>query len=1073
MQSEVTVGEGLPTASEIDTFENVTVFDRLSSNGCCSIEIEYPEELSSAKARKNYKDRVLRESPETLIANYSTVDNCRVKCNLLLYTEHPSAWHSALCSTYCNIRKGGIGRGRQLTVFEDSDADSVMLTVNIYHNGTVMVQGRESSLDLFENSFPALRERVERAKTVPELANPQPLPPPPVQPSSQPPHPQHSPVTDSPRQVSNIRALKECLSVLELQFTEFREHTEHKLATLSQASPSEQLRDEVYRLKTEHRAEVGKISKNKKKLKKKQKRQAALLERRMQEIEELERQTELTRAQELLLQSGSPAHTEQGEGSPATQHPPARALYSAQRGEEEEEEEEEGCENHSDRAEERCGEKQDQEKEEEEEEVVWEGEVEGGGDAPSAGEREQQKVALSEQTAAWINSPAALILTPALAPTLTPTHTLTPTLTPTHTLTPTLTPTSTPALTPTLTPTPALTPTPTLTPTHILAPTLTTTLTPSLTPTLLPGAAIDTPKTNGHVLLEQEEEEGEEEEEEEDDEDEDDEDEDEEEEPEQQRGCCPSAEAEHSSSDGRCSYSSSYEHFNGEALRPPNGRHRGSSPRSPDFEAVPPCGADPSNGTEHEGSSLSWDRSRTVSASSTGDQPKGECQGTGSLPPSDLCREGGLGVPASFRSVQGGGSRGPCLLQICAGRVSGSLPPSDLCREGGLGVPASFRSVQGGGSRGPCLLQICAGRGVSGSLPPSDLCREGGLGVPASFRSVQGGGSRGPCLLQICAGRGVSGSLPPSDLCREGGLGVPASFRSVQGGGSRGPCLLQICAGRGVSGSLPPSDLCREGGLGVPASFRSVQGGGSRGPCLLQICTGRGVSESLPPSDLYREGGLGVPASFRSVQGGGSRGPCLLQICTGRGVSESLPPSDLYREGGLGVPASFRSVQGGGSRAKTRAADLLVNPLDPRNADTLRVKIADLGNACWVHKHFTEDIQTRQYRSIEVLIGAGYSTPADIWSTTCMVSLRSRAARRVRGAGSTESGEQGAQSQGSRAVRRVRGAVRHAESGEQGGAQSPGSSAACRVSGEQGGAQSQGSRAACRVRGAGRRTESG
>ncbi len=28
----------------------------------------------------------------------------------------------------------------------------------------------------------------------------------------------------------------------------------------------------------------------------------------------------------------------------------------------------------------------------------------------------------------------------------------------------------------------------------------------------------------------------------------------------------------------------------------------------------------------------------------------------------------------------------------------------------------------------------------------------------------------------------------------------------------------------------------------------------------------------------------------------------------------------------------------------------------------LTVKIADLGNACWVHHHFTEDIQTRQYR---------------------------------------------------------------------------------------------------------------
>ncbi|TSK13397.1 SRSF protein kinase 2 [Bagarius yarrelli] len=78
------------------------------------------------------------------------------------------------------------------------------------------------------------------------------------------------------------------------------------------------------------------------------------------------------------------------------------------------------------------------------------------------------------------------------------------------------------------------------------------------------------------------------------------------------------------------------------------------------------------------------------------------------------------------------------------------------------------------------------------------------------------------------------------------------------------------------------------------------------------------------------------------------------------------------------------SSTGDTPKAKARAADLLVNPLDPHNADILRVKIADLGNACWVHKHFTEDIQTRQYRSIEVLIGAGYSTPADIWSTACM-----------------------------------------------------------------------------------------
>ncbi|XP_074167249.1 SRSF protein kinase 1 isoform X2 [Sminthopsis crassicaudata] len=72
------------------------------------------------------------------------------------------------------------------------------------------------------------------------------------------------------------------------------------------------------------------------------------------------------------------------------------------------------------------------------------------------------------------------------------------------------------------------------------------------------------------------------------------------------------------------------------------------------------------------------------------------------------------------------------------------------------------------------------------------------------------------------------------------------------------------------------------------------------------------------------------------------------------------------------------------NKGKSSAGNFLLNPLEPKNAEKLKVKIADLGNACWVHKHFTEDIQTRQYRSLEVLIGSGYNTPADIWSTACM-----------------------------------------------------------------------------------------
>jgi len=41
--------------------------------------------------------------------------------------------------------------------------------------------------------------------------------------------------------------------------------------------------------------------------------------------------------------------------------------------------------------------------------------------------------------------------------------------------------------------------------------------------------------------------------------------------------------------------------------------------------------------------------------------------------------------------------------------------------------------------------------------------------------------------------------------------------------------------------------------------------------------------------------------------------------------------------------------------------------VDPLSTDPAyyKVKTVDFGNACWVHKHFTNDIQTRQYRSLE------------------------------------------------------------------------------------------------------------
>ncbi|KAH9098883.1 hypothetical protein LEN26_016510 [Aphanomyces euteiches] len=50
-----------------------------------------------------------------------------------------------------------------------------------------------------------------------------------------------------------------------------------------------------------------------------------------------------------------------------------------------------------------------------------------------------------------------------------------------------------------------------------------------------------------------------------------------------------------------------------------------------------------------------------------------------------------------------------------------------------------------------------------------------------------------------------------------------------------------------------------------------------------------------------------------------------------------------------------------------------------------QVRIADLGNACWTYKHFTQDIQTRQYRSPEVILGQNYDQSTDMWSMGCFV----------------------------------------------------------------------------------------
>ncbi|GMH40206.1 hypothetical protein BSKO_08110 [Bryopsis sp. KO-2023] len=107
----------------------------------------------------------------------------------------------------------------------------------------------------------------------------------------------------------------------------------------------------------------------------------------------------------------------------------------------------------------------------------------------------------------------------------------------------------------------------------------------------------------------------------------------------------------------------------------------------------------------------------------------------------------------------------------------------------------------------------------------------------------------------------------------------------------------------------------------------------------------------------------------------------------GRSESDALGDSEI--SGGVAVDQSNQHDSGmdGSSWGRTSRLDESASGwhLGEEDLKLVSGKIVDFGNACWTHKKFTSDIQTRQYRCPEVLLGAKYDTAADMWSLACMV----------------------------------------------------------------------------------------
>ncbi len=103
-----------------------------------AVPLLYPQDVKSESSRKAHKQKVMKERPETLFSDsYKNGDIS----NLTFFTEQPLAWHSSIKTHYPSVKKEGICNGWKLKVREAEDPDSPMTSVNIYKNGTVMVQG--------------------------------------------------------------------------------------------------------------------------------------------------------------------------------------------------------------------------------------------------------------------------------------------------------------------------------------------------------------------------------------------------------------------------------------------------------------------------------------------------------------------------------------------------------------------------------------------------------------------------------------------------------------------------------------------------------------------------------------------------------------------------------------------------------------------------------------------------------------------------------------------------------------------------------------------------------------------
>lgn len=213
------------------------------SRGADVLEIVYSDEEKNKQTKKAIKKEQLKQNPETLFADFSSTEHGRKLTNLLFHTEYTEAWHTAFCKFYKNITKGGVCKGRQIKVRDEED-NCAVLTLNIYHNGTIMAQGTDEKLEEFKQVFPQIKDQAKVYKDL------------------------KSPVKNQEEQiptdilsrympdVPSPTVLRDCLSQLEGDFIQFKEQLQRQLGD---KNVNDQLREELNTLKSQHESILEEI----------------------------------------------------------------------------------------------------------------------------------------------------------------------------------------------------------------------------------------------------------------------------------------------------------------------------------------------------------------------------------------------------------------------------------------------------------------------------------------------------------------------------------------------------------------------------------------------------------------------------------------------------------------------------------------------------------------------------------------------------------------------------------------------------------------------------------------------